>query len=400
MGSFIPDPAAVPPKHGVHAPLPAVHGPIGTIRPNRDAFTLVELLAVITIIGVLVGLLLPAVQAAREAARQSQCGNNFKQFGVAIHSYVSARNVFPPGLRSYTTPKSSSSCPANTADWDLKKGFSWAFLILPYMEGTADYDTWFTTNGRDQTPMTGRIVPQFSCPTLPFPLTNSALNQKYQCSSYVAISGADKDSKGWVSRGAYKSCAAYRDTNAGYRNVELARGVLPTNGIMQPNAFCKPSAILDGLSKVLLVGEVSDWITSSGACTNTTYCHGPGTGGGNYAIEGNTSPVAWWAWNNGDASLIADTQQVWNPGAGDIFGNVTGIVNPLGTRVSNGDADDNQLNWRRGSTPNVPIRSAHAGRGAYLLFADGSVQFLAEGIDTNLLKDLAVRDQGLVKQLP
>ncbi|MFM9194207.1 MAG: DUF1559 domain-containing protein, partial [Planctomycetia bacterium] len=356
-----------------------------SLRCRRGAFTLVELLVVIAIIGTLVGLLLPAVQSAREAARQSQCANNFKQIGVAIHNHVSARNVFPPGLRSYTTPTSSSSCPANASDWNLKKGFSWAFLILPYMEGAADYDRWFTTNGRDQSVMQGRIVPQFSCPTLPFPRTVGV----HQHPSYVAISGADKDSNGWVAAGAYKSCAAYRDSNVGYRNRELARGYLPMNGILQPNGICKPSAVTDGLSKVFLVGEVSDWIASSGACTNTAYCHGPGTGGGNYAIEGNTSPVAWWAWDNGDAAFIADTQFVWNPGAGTIFGNVTGIVNPLGTRVSKGDADDNQLFWRKGSTCNVPIRSAHAGKGAFLLFADGSVQFLAEGIDTNLFKDLA-----------
>ena len=136
-----------------------------SLNYRRNAFTLVELLAVIAIIGVLIALLLPAVQAAREAARQSQCANNFKQIGVAIHNHVSARNVFPAGIRSYTTPKSSSSCPAVTADWDLKKGFSWAFLILPYMEGEADYNRWFTTNGRDETVMRDRIVPQFSCPS-------------------------------------------------------------------------------------------------------------------------------------------------------------------------------------------------------------------------------------------
>ena len=237
-----------------------------SLNYRRNAFTLVELLAVIAIIGVLVGMLLPAVQAAREAARRSQCGNNFKQIGVAIHNHVSAKNVFPAGLRSYTTPKSSSSCPANTADWDLKKGFSWAFLILPYMEGTADYDKWFTTNGRNETVMRDRIVPQFSCPTLPFPRTLGV----HQHPSYVAISGADKDSKGWVPLGAYKSCAVWRDWNGGYRNVEHAQGALSRNGIMAPNAACKPSAIADGLSKVLLVGEVSDWITASGACTNTT----------------------------------------------------------------------------------------------------------------------------------
>jgi hypothetical protein len=68
--------------------------------------------------------------------------------------------------------------------------------------------------------------------------------------------------------------------------------------------------------------------------------------------------------------------------------------------VSLGDANDNQYNWRKPTNANIPIRSAHAGPGAFLLFADGSVQFIAEGIDTNLLKDLAVRDQGLVKALP
>src|SRR5450755_1554821 len=66
-------------------------------RHSRRGFTLIELLVVITIIAVLIALLLPAVQAAREAARRAQCVNNLKQIGLALHNYISAINVLPPG---------------------------------------------------------------------------------------------------------------------------------------------------------------------------------------------------------------------------------------------------------------------------------------------------------------
>ena len=105
-------------------------------RPNhalaaRNGFTLVELLVVIAIIAILIALLLPAVQAAREAARRTQCANNMKQIGIALHNYHSAHGVLPPafidpGHTGYTTETYSNH--------------PWSSLILPYLEQQTVYD--------------------------------------------------------------------------------------------------------------------------------------------------------------------------------------------------------------------------------------------------------------------
>jgi len=102
---------------------------------GRRAFTLIELLVVIAIIAVLIALLLPAVQAAREAARRSQCVNNLKQIGLAMHNYVSANSLLPPASVDSTTN------PPSTANLAFQN-YSAHVRLLPYMEQQAAYNAW------------------------------------------------------------------------------------------------------------------------------------------------------------------------------------------------------------------------------------------------------------------
>ncbi len=94
---------------------------------RRRAFTLIELLVVIAIIGILVALLLPAVQAAREAARRMSCSNNLKQIGLALHIYHNSFQQFPPGWRGQDPT-------TGQPDWLGEPGWGWCAAILPYME--------------------------------------------------------------------------------------------------------------------------------------------------------------------------------------------------------------------------------------------------------------------------
>jgi prepilin-type N-terminal cleavage/methylation domain-containing protein len=111
---------------------------IGRLRKPRG-FTLVELLVVIAIIGILVALLLPAVQAAREAARRTQCVNNLKQIGIALHNHVDSKGVFPTG-GTKPWPLIEDHSDHGTPWGEDKQGLSWAFQILPFFEERVIYD--------------------------------------------------------------------------------------------------------------------------------------------------------------------------------------------------------------------------------------------------------------------
>jgi prepilin-type N-terminal cleavage/methylation domain-containing protein len=117
----------------------------------RFGFTLVELLVVIAIIGILVSLLLPAIQAAREAARRTQCQNNLKQIGVAIQSHLDTHKAFPMGR--------------NKTD---QKAVSWAYYLLPFMEENTIYSSWVSTATADDPQNTATMrtpVQVYACPS-------------------------------------------------------------------------------------------------------------------------------------------------------------------------------------------------------------------------------------------
>ena len=108
---------------------------MNTSRNRRSAaFTLVELLVVIAIIGILIGMLLPAVQQVREAARRTQCANSMRQMSLAMHNYESSNMHFPPGILPRNPDQFSALQQLD------RHGFNWSAIILPFMEQNAEFE--------------------------------------------------------------------------------------------------------------------------------------------------------------------------------------------------------------------------------------------------------------------
>jgi len=139
-------------------------------RKQRLAFSLIELLVVISIVAVLIALLLPAVQAAREAARRAQCVNNLKQIGVALHTYETATRSFPPGYVSSFDASGNDTGP----------GWGWAAMLLPQVEQKPLFDTVnFNLPVEDVSNSTSRLtrIAVFLCPSDSAPLAWRAVTR-------------------------------------------------------------------------------------------------------------------------------------------------------------------------------------------------------------------------------
>lgn len=196
-------------------------------------FTLVELLVVIAIIGVMVGLLLPAVQAAREAARRMQCGNNLKQLTLAMHNYESTYKTLPPSR--ITTGLSRHS---------------WSAFMLPFIEQAALYDIYnFNVRWSDPLnyPVTSATVPGFVCPSTP---SNRMLPDAAAQANHVLV-----PPNGF-------GPSDYSSTNELRRSFYVALGIpLPAGiqrgmpGAMDRNRNTRFADMLDGLSNTMLFAE-------------------------------------------------------------------------------------------------------------------------------------------------
>ena len=200
-------------------------------RRRRSAFTLIELLVVIAIIAVLIALLLPAVQQAREAARRTQCRNNLKQIGLAIHNYHDSFRAMPPGWIGVT---------GTTTDIYGTNGWGWAAHILPQMEQSNLYSILdFKINLNDASMNVARatVIPAFRCPSDVSPdtwlLNDGSSDRELATANYVGVFGtSDID-----------DCAASPNSRC------------QGEGVFYQNSHVQFRDITDGLSNTLIVGE-------------------------------------------------------------------------------------------------------------------------------------------------
>lgn len=207
-------------------------------RRNPGGFTLIELLVVIAIIAILIAMLVPAVQKVREAASRTQCQNNLKQVGLALHSYENAFKTFPPGaLRS----ASSGTVSAFHKRFGITKNgvnHGWAIHILPYIEQDAVYRLYNmneTFSAAANQSARESIIPALLCPTVPMPNPRytTRLSAKMAVSDYAPDNSYGSDLEG-----------------LGLVDVSAKR-----NGILQVNAAVSIAEVHDGLSNTFLISE-------------------------------------------------------------------------------------------------------------------------------------------------
>ncbi|MCA9144647.1 MAG: DUF1559 domain-containing protein [Planctomycetales bacterium] len=341
----------------------------GPPRHHRArAFTLVELLVVIAIIGVLVALLLPAVQAAREAARRMQCTNNLKQIALAMHNYEGVHKSFPAGLLW-----AQSGGPTDA----VGTGY---ISLLPFLEGsnTASLITqgipWYL-----QSPAAVTVVePVFLCP--------SDTVTPVHVYPFIAAAGAP-------SGGSYASCSyamscGYND-GVGFSPGFKARPVRQWDGVFSGHSWVQLAQITDGLSNTFCLGDAS---------SGHRMCEGIGCTTPNQPPAGEATAVFGWL-------VGAINPSVFYSSGFRYSGSYASTVEPLNkTPVTDSYFDVTQLfnstpSWQGGPHRVPNFRSYHPGGGNFA-HCDGSVRFLSETIEMDTYRRLSAFADGQVVTIP
>lgn len=308
------------------------------IRGKFRGFTLIELLVVIAIIAVLIALLLPAVQQAREAARRTQCKNNLKQFGLAMHNYHDTVNRFP--------------CTINPGNFGNPLGVGMLVHLLPYIDQAPLYNTisfvsvtTWVVPVNSTAPAGSRYFevcpPGFRCPSdtssLYYPGTNG-IQGNWATASYGTNVGAQRESG--------NGCSSYPGNAFGTGPADHSDSRDPTqiSGLFSRYGFsCSIKDLVDGTSNTILMGEYRS------ECSDHQR-HG---------------------WSNVNSNWLMTTA-------------------PINFETCKGGGGCNGVsNWETSQG----FKSRHVG-GVHLLLADGSVRFVSENIDYNMYQRLGDRRDG------
>jgi prepilin-type N-terminal cleavage/methylation domain-containing protein len=295
---------------------------------RRSGFTLIELLVVIAIIAILIALLLPAVQQAREAARRTQCRNNLKQIGLALHNYEDTHRIFPPGQRWLAFGGGTTNPIGRT-------GWGWSAFILPFM---------------DQAPLYNRIDWNRSLSnsgdTSPAQLQNMEVARTslpaFLCPSDIALPHQNRT--GAPNIGAIQNpgqaTTSYCASVGGYAGFRVGGNMNRSNGVFNRESRTKIADVTDGMSNTIFIGEVS-W----GANVGTGHSQAQ-------RLHGGVAPATGVAGATNGLMRTAEFKMNPPPSAC-----------PTGNTV-------------------LCVQSFHSYHegGAFFLFGDGSVKFLSENI--------------------
>ncbi len=362
------------------------------VRPasrRKTGFTLIELLVVIAIIAILIALLLPAVQQAREAARRTQCRNNMKQIGLAMHNYESAFTVFP--MPSFATAQQGYG------DGGAGPNPVWSYSILPYLDQGNAFNLYNSNrSGFDTVNRTAvqTIVPAYICPTTP-----RASNQVNY--TMAALTGAPVNfttaNLSMVSAGAidYICTTQVADTFAaaymGLASNDLIgwgrAGLMIGTTVANEPHVAKIANMTDGTSNTVMIGELAGrqqlyYKGKAQATSSPDAATAPAIFGNEANFQWQVSGAAWADPFNGQWALSGRA----NDGTG-VLGPC--VVNCSNARGSGASGSGGILSYSAG------LYSFHTG-GATITMCDGSVRFINANINAATLGALTSASNGEV----